>query len=128
VARPGGARPAPPRHPATGRLRDPHDGDMASVEGPFTPHYDPAIAVPFRAMTAETAAHGEAVMWSLYDAITAPTLLVRGADSDLLTPSTAAAMTERGPRARRIDFEGVGHAPTFVAPSQSDAVVSFLFD
>ncbi len=103
--------------------------DMPSSDvGPFTPHYDPAIAVPFRSMTPESVAQGEAVMWSLYDAITAPTLLVRGADSDLLTPETAAAMTERGPRAKRVDFEGVGHAPTFVAAAQSAVVVSFLFD
>ena len=100
----------------------------SSGVGPFTPHYDPAIAVPFRSMTPESIAQGEAVMWSLYDAITAPTLLVRGAESDLLTPETAAAMTERGPRAKRVDFEGVGHAPTFVAAAQSAVVVSFLFD
>ena len=67
-------------------------------------------------------------MWALYDAITASTLLVRGAESDLLTSETATAMTQRGPRAQRIDFLGVGHAPTFVAAAQSAAVVSFLFD
>ncbi|MGJ7579180.1 alpha/beta fold hydrolase [Variovorax sp. RHLX14] len=104
-------------------------GDASpDASGPFTPHYDPAIAVPFRSMTPESIAQGEAAMWALYDAITAPTLLVRGADSDLLTPATATAMTQRGPRAQRIDFEGVGHAPTFVAAAQSAAVVSFLFD
>ncbi|RZL56111.1 MAG: alpha/beta hydrolase [Variovorax sp.] len=105
----------------------PQDGGHAA-QGPFRLHYDPSIAIPFRAITPEAAAQGEAVMWSLYDAITAPTLLVRGAESDLLTSATAQAMTERGPRARRIDFDGVGHAPTFVAPPQSAAVVSFLFD
>jgi len=98
------------------------------VDGPFVLHYDPAIAVPFRAITDEAAAQGEAVMWSLYDAITAQTLLTRGAQSDLLSAATAHAMTARGPRARLVEFEGVGHAPTFVAPAQSAAVVSFLFD
>jgi pimeloyl-ACP methyl ester carboxylesterase len=98
-------------------------------EGPFVLHYDPAIAAPFRTtVTPEAAAQGEAVLWSLYDAITAPTLLVRGALSDLLTAETARAMTQRGPRARLVEFEGVGHAPTFVAPEQSAAVVSFLLD
>ena len=96
--------------------------------GPFVLHYDPAIAVPFRAITAEAAAQGEAVMWSLYDAVTAQTLLTRGAQSDLLSAGTARAMTERGPRARLVEFDGVGHAPTFVAPAQGAAVVSFLFD
>lgn len=116
---------------ADGSARTPMNAADAlspSATGPFTPHYDPAIAIPFRSMTPESVAQGEAAMWALYDAITAPTLLVRGAESDLLTPATAAAMTERGPRAQRIDFEGVGHAPTFVAAAQSAAVVSFLFN
>ncbi len=47
-------------------------------------HYDPAIAVPFKAVTAESAAAGEAATWALYDRISARTLLVRGAQSDLL--------------------------------------------
>ncbi|HWT18555.1 MAG TPA: alpha/beta hydrolase, partial [Variovorax sp.] len=35
---------------------------------------------------------------------------------------------QRGPRAALIEFEGVGHAPTFVDPGQVDAVTNFLFD
>ena len=96
--------------------------------GPVTLHYDPAIATPFRSVTVQGAAQGEAIMWALYDAITARTLLTRGADSDLLSHASALSMTLRGPRARLIEFDGVGHAPTFVAPEQSAAVVSFLID
>ncbi len=88
-------------------------------------HYDPAIAVPFRAMTPEASAQGEAVLWRLYDAITAETLL-RGAESDLLAPGTAQAMTQRGPRARLVAFAGVGHAPTLVAADQVQVVCDFL--
>ena len=109
---------------ADGTAKVPDDAGGA----PFVLHYDPAIAVPFRAITAEAAAHGERVMWALYDAVGAKTLLTRGAQSDLLSAATAQAMTERGPRARLIEFEGVGHAPTFVAPAQIAAVISFLFD
>lgn len=103
------------------------EGQEAAA-GPVVLHYDPAIAVPIRAITPETSAQAETVMWSLYDAITAQTLLVRGAVSDLLSRSTALAMTQRGPRARLVEFEGVGHAPTFVAPAQSAVVTSFLLD
>jgi pimeloyl-ACP methyl ester carboxylesterase len=95
-------------------------------EGGFTLHYDPAIALPFRDVTEESAAQGQAALWQLYDNIRAQTLLTRGANSDLLTRDTALAMTQRGPRARLLEFEGVGHAPTFVAPDQVDAVASFL--
>ena len=96
--------------------------------GSVTLRYDPAIAVPFRSMTPESAAQGEALLWQLYDSITASTLLLRGADSDLLSRQTALAMTQRGPKARLVEFEGVGHAPTLIADDQVQTVASFLFD
>lgn len=92
----------------------------------FRLHYDPAIALPFKAITPEIAAAGEAMTWAAYDAIRCPTLLLRGADSDLLKRETALAMTERGPKARLIEFAGVGHAPTLVADEQVAAVRAFL--
>ncbi len=92
----------------------------------FIPHYDPAIGVPFRAITPEMAAAGQAALWHAYDAIGCPTLLLRGAESDLLTAATAAAMTGRGPRARLVEFAGVGHAPTLVAADQVEVVREFL--
>jgi pimeloyl-ACP methyl ester carboxylesterase len=89
-------------------------------------HYDPAIALAFKSITREIATQAEAAMWGLYDAITAQTLVVRGAESDLLSRQTAQQMTQRGPKARLVEFSGVGHAPTFVAQDQVDAVASFL--
>lgn len=95
-------------------------------DGAYTLHYDPAIAVPFRALTPEAAAQGEAALWQLYDQVRASTLITRGTESDLLSRETARAMTRRGPRARLVEFEGVGHAPTFVAPEQVEVVTRFL--
>ncbi len=92
----------------------------------FRPHYDPAIAVPFRAVTPELARGGEALLWQAYDAIRCPTLLLRGADSDLLSHTTAQAMTQRGPQARLYEFAGVGHAPMLVQPEQVAVVREFL--
>ena len=97
-------------------------------DGGFTLHYDPAIAVPFRTLTPEGALQGQEALWQAYDRIRARTLLTRGADSDLLRRETALAMTRRGPRARLVEFAGVGHAPTFVAADQVDAVASFLLE
>ena len=90
-------------------------------------HYDPAIAVAVRAATEESARQGEATLWQLYDQIKAPVLVLRGADSDLLSHETALAMTQRGPRARVVEFEGVGHAPTLVSLDQVSTVSDFLF-
>ena len=95
-------------------------------DGRFKLHYDPALAVPFRAITAPMATAGEAQLWAAYDAIQCPTLLLRGAQSDLLAPETAKAMTERGPRARMVEFEGVGHAPMLIQPDQMAVVQEFL--
>ncbi len=97
-------------------------------DGGFTLHYDPAIAVPFRSLTPEAALQGQAALWQVYDRITARTLVVRGAESDLLRRETALAMTQRGPRARLVEFAGVGHAPTLVAADQVDTVASFLLE
>ena len=96
--------------------------------GGFMSHCDPAIAVPVRAITPEMAKAGTALLWQSYDRLACPTLLLRGADSDLLSMATAKAMTERGPKARLVELEGVGHAPTLVAPDQRAAVRSFLLD
>jgi pimeloyl-ACP methyl ester carboxylesterase len=90
-------------------------------------HYDPAIAVSFRAVTQEAVTQGEAMGWALYDNIKAQTLLLRGATSDMLSAQTALAMTQRGPKARLVEFEGVGHAPTFIAPDQVAAALDFIF-
>jgi pimeloyl-ACP methyl ester carboxylesterase len=97
-----------------------------AVDGSVMLHYDPAIAVPVRATTEESARQGEAMLWQLFDNIKAPTLVLRGAQSDLLSHATAQAMTQRGPRARLVEFEGVGHAPTLVAMDQVSAVGDFL--
>jgi pimeloyl-ACP methyl ester carboxylesterase len=96
--------------------------------GHFKLHYDPAIGLPVKATTPELAAQGEAMLWHLYDQITCDTLLIRGAQSDLISPATAQAMQSRGPKAKLIEFSGVGHAPTLVADAQVRAVHQFLLD
>ncbi|KQP17721.1 alpha/beta fold hydrolase [Pseudorhodoferax sp. Leaf267] len=99
-----------------------------NASGALELHYDPRIAVPLGGLTQEAATQGEATLWQLYDQIQARTLLLRGADSDLLSTATAAAMVQRGPRARLVEFAGVGHAPTLVADDQLQAVREFLHD
>ena len=94
--------------------------------GGFKPRCDPGIAVPFRAITPAIAAVGEAMLWAAYDSLRLPVLLLRGAQSDLLSIETAHAMTQRGPKSRLVQFEGVGHAPMLVQADQRQAVADFL--
>jgi pimeloyl-ACP methyl ester carboxylesterase len=98
---------------------------MPDGEG-LKPRSDPAIGVPFRAITPQLAQAGEALLWQAWDRLALPSLLLRGADSDLLSKATAVAMTERGPKARLVEFAGVGHAPTLVQPEQVAVVRDFL--
>ena len=87
-----------------------------------SPHYDPAIAVPFVALTPEAAARGAAVrLWQLYDQISAHAAAARRADSDLLSCETAQAMDDSaGQQASATGRgRGVGHAPH---PGRADQV------
>jgi pimeloyl-ACP methyl ester carboxylesterase len=96
------------------------------TDGAVTLHYDPAIGTPVRALTSEAAVAGEAALWAVYDQIRAQTLLIRGADSDLLTPETALVMTERGPKAQLETWADCGHAPTITSAAQIEVVANFL--
>ena len=91
-------------------------------------HYDPALAAPFKSATEASTLEDEKTLWRLYDNIKAQTLLLRGAQSDLLSSATARAMSQRGPKARLAEFAGVGHAPTVIAADQLAAVTGFLLD
>ena len=92
----------------------------------FRLHYDPAIGAALREITPELARAGEAALWAAYDRIACPTLILRGAESDVLSRATAEAMSARGPKARVHEFAGVGHAPTLVAADQVAVVRAFL--
>ena len=95
---------------------------MARAAGGWRLHYDPAIAAPFA-----SAMQGEGLdLWPWYEQIRCPTLVLRGAQSDLLTAQTVAQMQARGPKAHSVTFPGIGHAPTLRAPDQIAAVLGFL--
>jgi pimeloyl-ACP methyl ester carboxylesterase len=96
------------------------------AEGKWTFVYDPGLALPFKATTVQSAQLDEQRLWAAYDAISCPTLVVRGADSDLLSRTTSAAMSQRGPKAKVVEIEGVGHAPTFLSDAQIAIAKNFF--
>ena len=67
-------------------------------------------------------------MWELWDKVRCPTLLLRGADSDLLPASTAQEMTRRGPGAELIEFDGIGHLPALMTQDQIEPIIEFFDD
>jgi pimeloyl-ACP methyl ester carboxylesterase len=92
-----------------------------NTDGTWTMNYDPDIAAPFQQSPIK-----DIDLWTTYERIRCPTLLLRGADSDLLLRDTAQAMTQRGPKARLVEFAGVGHAPMLMADDQIKVVREFL--
>jgi pimeloyl-ACP methyl ester carboxylesterase len=65
-------------------------------------------------------------LWHTWDAIRAPTLVIRGAESDVLTAETAARMGKRGPPTRVVTLDGIGHAPALMSADQIAIVRDFL--
>ena len=68
----------------------------------------------------------EAALWALYDNIRCPTLVIRGANSDLLSAETLRQMATRGPKAQTTEIPGVGHAPTLMLDNEIAVVRDFL--
>ncbi|PWS36840.1 alpha/beta hydrolase [Falsiroseomonas bella] len=89
-------------------------------DGSITTHYDPDIAVPFR--DAPTGPVDLAAIWSL---VRLPTLVIRGAESDILDEETAADMATRT-GVELVTLPGIGHAPALMDPAQIALVSGFL--
>jgi pimeloyl-ACP methyl ester carboxylesterase len=88
--------------------------------GALEPAYDPNIAVKL------AQAVQDLNLWSMWEQVSCPTLVLRGADSDVLLADTAYEMTRRGPKAQLRTFEKVGHAPPLMPADQIEAVRDFL--
>lgn len=86
--------------------------------------YDPALGEAFRA-----AFDGPEVdLWPLYDAAAGlPLALLRGANSNLLSPETYAEMRRRRPDAIAAEVPGRGHIP-FLDEPESLAVIARFVD
>ena len=89
-------------------------------------HYDPDIAVPFASVNPIMAKAGEMAMWHAFKQIHIPILIVRGAQSDLLSAATVAQMCKVNPHARSIEIPNVGHAPAFVKKEQITLAKEFF--
>lgn len=94
--------------------------------GHWIKHYDPAIAVGFTGMPAEAMAKGEQYLWSVFESIQAPILVLHGEQSDLLTHTSVKRMKDCNPRVSAIDIAGVGHAPSLLNDDEIDHVEAFL--
>jgi len=93
-----------------------------NADGSYRMHYDPRIGEPLRAHMPD----GDLELWPLYESVRCPTLVLHGALSDLLTRETCERMAACGPKAKVIEIDGVGHAPTLLHQDQIELVKEFL--
>lgn len=95
-------------------------GVRKTEEGRLSFSYDPKLAEPLKTL------ENDVEFWPVYDAISCPTLLLRGGESDLLPAALAEEMTKRGPKAALRTFPNVGHAPSLMVQDQIEIVTEFL--
>jgi esterase len=65
-------------------------------------------------------------MWPLFDAVKAPVLVIRGAESETLLASTVAKMVSRRAGVSAVEVPGVGHTPWLSEPEALAALREFL--
>lgn len=96
-------------------------GTYQDEAGRWNLKYDPAISVSLKDILFK-----KIELWDIWDAIRCPCLLLRGENSDLLPKKTASAMLKRGPATQLVEFSGIGHAPSLMAPDQIQTVQNWL--
>jgi len=97
------------------------DEDKDKDAGALRLRYDPGIGDGFRTRPIK-----DVDLWAVWDRITAPSLVLRGVDSGLLLPETAAEMARRGPRAVIAEIADCGHAPALMDLGQIALVRDWL--
>ncbi|MEQ7153655.1 alpha/beta fold hydrolase [Brevundimonas aurifodinae] len=97
------------------------------TEGAPVLNYDPDIAVPIKAAGAKALAPN---LWPYFRRLARkrPTLLIRGATSDLLSAAIAEKMQKAAPTMHYAQVAGVGHAPMLDEPEAKAAIFEFLRD
>lgn len=92
--------------------------------GQLVPASDPAIAKGLESFTPDVPIPP---MWPQFDALAAvPVMVVRGANSDLLTGETVAAMKQRRPDLVALEVADQGHTPLLAEPDVIDRLSAFI--
>ena len=95
------------------------------ADGEIGLDYDPDISVPIRAAGAKALVPD---LWPMFRRLAKkkPTLLVRGATSDLLSADIAERMKKAAPAMAYVEVPGVGHAPMLDEVEARAAIFEFL--
>lgn len=92
--------------------------------GRLRPTYDPNIAITLEGIDL---AQPLPPLWAEFDALAGvPVMVIRGANSDLLSEATVAAMRERRPDLMAIEVPDQGHAPLLSEPGIIAQIDAFI--
>jgi pimeloyl-ACP methyl ester carboxylesterase len=92
-------------------------------DGRLVPTYDPALAQSLATVSPDQPIP---TMWPQFDAVARmPLLVFRGANSDILSETTVAAMRERHPGMELFEVADQGHAPLLAEPDTIGRIASF---
>lgn len=102
-----------------------------SVHGHYELRYDPAIGEGLHGHIDPEFPIGPDLMrgidlWNVWSKVQCPTLVLRGALSEVLLPATLAEMKSRKPDLEVAEFPDVGHAPALMSDEQIRVVKQFL--
>jgi len=124
---------------AFGPLTDEHWRHLAETsaaaskeDGRFHLRYDPAIGESMRVGAPDPefplgpSFLAGIDLWSTWAEIRCPTLVLRGADSDVLSRDTLRQMQALRPGVEVLELPGIGHAPALMSYDQIAAVREFL--
>jgi pimeloyl-ACP methyl ester carboxylesterase len=104
----------------------------AADDGRYRLRYDPAIGDGMRVNAPDPELPlgpnflAGIDLWSTWAEIRCPTLVLRGADSDVLSHDTLMQMKSRRPGVEVLELPGIGHAPALMSDNQIAAVREFL--
>ena len=100
-------------------------------DGGYALRYDPAIGENLHGHIDPEFPMGPDLLrgidlWNVWSKLECPTLVLRGAQSEVLLKKTVDEMRERKPDLEVAEFEGVGHAPALMSADQIRVVKEFL--
>jgi pimeloyl-ACP methyl ester carboxylesterase len=93
-------------------------------DGRLVPNYDPRLADTLRGIDVERPLPA---LWNEFDALAdLPLMLIRGANSDILSPATVKAMRARHKGMKTIEAPDQGHAPLLTGPDLLGRIAAFV--
>jgi len=100
-------------------------------EGRWALRYDPEIGRAWSSQPDPELPIGPEILrgvdlWSTWNAVECPVLVLRGADSDVLLARTVEEMRRRKPGLESVEFGSVGHVPALFDAEQIEPVREFL--